>query len=164
VADVFAFHLAEQGAHGSGLFARFDTIFVSGDHGPHFSSIFTMFNESTMMKRYGKRFHIISLCSYHCYNSCDAAGAETKTLARDLSKAGTEVLEAHDYTLAVRESSYENSWAYTFDKINKDLTFWPENLKCLKGLDLRLMCEIVYSSPTGRKNCLREVKWQQICR
>ena len=30
VADVFEFHLAPQGDHGSGLFAKFDTIYISG--------------------------------------------------------------------------------------------------------------------------------------
>ena len=86
VADVFEFHLAPKGPNGSGLLSRFNTIYISGDHGPHFSSVYTIFNESRMMTRYQKRFHIISLCSYHCYNSCDAAGAETKTVARRLSK------------------------------------------------------------------------------
>ena len=89
MADVFEFHFQPNG---SGLFENFDTIYISGDHGPHFSSVYTIFNESRMMKQYKKRFHIISLCSYHCYNSCDAGGAETKTAARQLTKEGTEVL------------------------------------------------------------------------
>jgi hypothetical protein len=75
VADVFEFHLAPKGEHGSGLFERFTKIYVSGDHGPHFASIDTIYNESRMKRRFDKDFHIVSLCSYHCYNACDAAGA-----------------------------------------------------------------------------------------
>jgi hypothetical protein len=148
VADVFEFHLQAKGDHGSGLFEEFTKIYVSGDHGPHFSSIQTLYNESRMKKRWGKQFHIISLCSYHCYNSCDAAGAESKTLSRVLAKAGTELLEGHDFTMAVRESNYENSWAFTFKNINRDKTFWGDQVLCAPpGSDLRSQCEILYQSP-----------------
>jgi hypothetical protein len=92
----------------------------------------------------------MSLCSYHCYNACDAAGAESKTIARDMTKAGEEVLTSHDFTLALRESNYENSWAYTFDKINRNQDFWGSDVLCPPpGINLRAQCEILYQSPLG---------------
>ena len=109
------------------------------------------------MRRYSKRFHVLSLCSYHCYNSCDAAGAETKTLARQLTKAGSTVLTSQEYSLAVRESTYANSWAYSFDQINRNVGFWtPDDGKEIAnpfGLVLRDMCEIAYASPNGAFVC-----------
>ena len=141
----------------SQMYSNFNTIYISGDHGPHFSSIYTIFNESRMMRRYSKRFHVLSLCSYHCYNSCDAAGAETKTLARQLTKAGSTVLTSQEYSLAVRESTYANSWAYSFDQINRNVGFWtPDDGKEIAnpfGLVLRDMCEIAYASPNGAFVC-----------
>jgi hypothetical protein len=99
VQDVFDFHLRKDGdkAHRSDLFSKFSKIYISGDHGPHFSSVQTIFNESRMKFRYDKEIEVISLCSYHAYNVCDAAGAESKVLARARAKEGLGLISAEDY-------------------------------------------------------------------
>ena len=43
-------------------------IYLSGDHGVHFSSAATIYNESLFESRYGIELRIYSLCSYHAYN------------------------------------------------------------------------------------------------
>ena len=153
VADVFEFHLAPKGEHGSGLFEKYSTVYISGDHGPHFSSKHTIYNESRMMRRFQKRFYIVSLCSYHAYNACDAAGAESKTLARSLAKSGEDILNAEDYSFAIRNSSYSNSWSYAFPVINRDQEFWKtvdgDDLQTPKGLILAKQCEIMYVAPNS---------------
>ena len=69
VADVFDFYFG-QGSHHCTFFQanNITKIFISGDHGPHFSSIQTIFNETTIYSRYGIVVEAFSLCSYHAYN------------------------------------------------------------------------------------------------
>ena len=60
-------------------------------------------------------------------------------------------MTAEDYSRAIRESTYANSWGYSFDKINRNVEFWPHPNEIVNppGLNLRLMCEIMYASPQG---------------
>ena len=83
-AEVFNFHLStnpDGAADFSNLFARFHTLFLVGDHGPHFSSQQTFFNESFMQTKFHKTIRCLFLCSYHAYSRADGAGAEPKKLA-----------------------------------------------------------------------------------
>ena len=64
------------------LFPRGTTVFISGDHGPHFWCWDTLAYQSTVFGRYGLKLHIVGLCSYHAYNRCDAHGANIKKAAR----------------------------------------------------------------------------------
>ena len=66
----------------AGFFAPFHTLYVSGDHGPHFHSAKTMYNESSFFAKYGKKMVNMFLCSYHAYNRCDSAGVESKRIAK----------------------------------------------------------------------------------
>ena len=54
-ADVFDFHLAPGDDHHSGLLDSVHTLFIVGDHGPHFSANETVYNESCFFRRYGKK-------------------------------------------------------------------------------------------------------------
>ena len=85
VRDVLDFHLRQKNiltGH-TGLLHQFKKIYISGssapahrkrltyllgDHGSHFSSIKTVYNESCMFDEYGVDVHIVSLPSYHCFN------------------------------------------------------------------------------------------------
>ena len=69
VADVFDFYFG-QGEHHCKFFQvnNITKIYISGDHGPHFSSIQTIYNETTIYARYGIIVEAFSLCSYHAYN------------------------------------------------------------------------------------------------
>jgi hypothetical protein len=55
LADVLDFHCRPKDEDHTGYLAadKFDKIYLVGDHGPHFSAIQTMFNESTFQKTYG---------------------------------------------------------------------------------------------------------------
>jgi hypothetical protein len=101
VADVFDFHMKPKSAGGSGLFEKFNKIYVSGDHGSHFSATRTIFNESRMELKYGKHVHVLSLCSYHCYNLCDSAGVIGKDLAAKAALEGLELTTSDEYARAV---------------------------------------------------------------
>jgi hypothetical protein len=85
MADVWKWFLG--GKQGSSQFLRREqihTLYVSGDHGPHFSSIQTMWLESLFFDRYGILLHSFFLCSYHAFNRCDGAGVESKKLHQNL--------------------------------------------------------------------------------
>jgi hypothetical protein len=81
MADVWRWFLG--GGEGSSNFLKrnnIHTFYISGDHGPHFSSISTMYNESTFYQRYRIRLHDFFLCNYHAFNRCDGAGVESKKI------------------------------------------------------------------------------------
>ena len=64
------------------LFPRGTTVYISGDHGPHFWCWDTLAYQSTVFKRFGLKLHVVGLCSYHAYNRCDAHGANIKQACR----------------------------------------------------------------------------------
>ena len=69
--DVMDFHLKSEENGGSGQFETINEIFMSGDHGPHFSCNETVYDQSCFFERHGKIIHDSFLCSYHAYNRCD---------------------------------------------------------------------------------------------
>jgi hypothetical protein len=152
VADVFDFHLHEKDQHHSGFLSSFHTIYISGDHGSHFSSIATMYNESRMKFKYSSRpkIHVLSLCSYHCYNLCDGAGVESKRQAKDVAneKAGRGPTTSTEYTVLVNDGAYRNSRAVDFTSINrsKDIFLNVKDPKKNKKSSMRLRnrCEVVF--------------------
>lgn len=73
-----------------------------------------------------KNFMIISLCSYLCYNSSDAAGAESEVIARDLAKSGKAPNNSCDYAASLRNINDTSSWAYELIELNRDICFWAE--------------------------------------
>ena len=146
VHDVFDFHLKPASSTSSGLFEKFSKIYISGDHGPHFAGKSTLFNESRMKKRYGKEIHIVSLCSYHAYNRCDAAGVESKRLAKLLGIDDKAPETSEEYANMVVESNYHNSYAYPFRQINRSQNVFPQNLIKGDGLELAGQCEVIFQT------------------
>ena len=147
VQDVMDFHMKPVDQGGSGLLGNFSKIHISGDHGSHFSSTKTIFNESRMFERYGIKVHIISLCSYHCYNRCDAAGVLGKKLAGKAALEGKELRTSGDYAQGTMQSGSPETLAYDFEHINRSEEVWPEKIVSKKeaiGETLRSMCEIDY--------------------
>ena len=147
VQDVMDFHMKPVEQGGSGVLGNFSKIHISGDHGSHFSSTKTIFNESRMFERYGIKVRIISLCSYHCYNRCDAAGVIGKNLAAKAAKEGKELRTSGDYAQGTMQSGSPETLAYDFEQINRSEEVWPEKIVSKKeaiGETLRNMCEIEY--------------------
>jgi hypothetical protein len=148
VADVFEFYFGVQrGQEHSCSFFRdmgIKKIYVSGDHGPHFSSIATMFNESTMKEKYGLEIVLFFLCSYHCYNRCDGAGVEPKKLAKSFAKDRISVRSAAEVASVLNSSRYFNSWAFDFPTINRNEDRFPLLVEDA-SLNLRKMCQVQYS-------------------
>jgi hypothetical protein len=147
VQDVMDFHMKPVEQGGSGVLGNFSKIHISGDHGSHFSSTKTIFNESRMFERYGIKVRIISLCSYHCYNRCDAAGVIGKNLAAKAAKEGKELRTSGDYAQGTMQSGSPETLAYDFEQINRSEEVWPEKIVSKKkaiGETLRTMCEIEY--------------------
>ena len=64
------------------IFPAGTTVFISGDHGPHFWSWDTLAYQSTVYRKFGLKIHVVGLCSYHAYNRCDAHGANIKKAVR----------------------------------------------------------------------------------
>ena len=77
VADAMDLHF-KQGT----WFNPFHRVYFFGDHGPHFASAQTLFNESTSYRRYKKEIHNFFFASYHAFGRADGAGAEDKRSAR----------------------------------------------------------------------------------
>lgn len=143
VADVFKHHF-DEGKKG-GLFGRFKKIYISGDHGPHFSSMDTIFMESTYWEKYGVEIECVFLCSYHAYNRCDQAGVEAKKVADEWTRKQRGASDAGVLADLINFSSYSNSVAVPFDKINCGKNVFPKALKkgkLDKNTALRDQCEV----------------------
>jgi hypothetical protein len=124
VADVFDFHFSSSRPE-SNFFESFKRVYVVGDHGPHFTSIQTVFNESRMYEHYDKEFFIYSLCSYHAYNRCDGAGVETKRVATHLIKARKGPTSAGEVAEVFNKTNHNNAVAVNFPQINRSLDTFP---------------------------------------
>ena len=74
-ADVMDFEFMLKGKHNPGHFDCFHRVTFIGDHGPHFASVATMFNESTSYRKYMKEVFLAYLTSYHAFGPADGAGA-----------------------------------------------------------------------------------------
>jgi hypothetical protein len=149
VADVFDFYfgIQQNGLQHSCPFFRqhgIKKIYVSGDHGPHFSSIKTMYNESTMKEKYDLEVVIFFLCSYHCFNRCDQAGVEPKKLAKEHGKCRQSVRSSAEVASVLNASRYHNSHATDFPRINRNEDRFPTLAKD-DSLNLRKMCQVQYS-------------------
>jgi hypothetical protein len=64
------------------LFPPGTTVYISGDHGPHFWCWDTLAYQSTVFHKFGLKIHVVGLCSYHAYNRCDGHGANVKKACR----------------------------------------------------------------------------------
>ena len=157
MADVWKWFLGDKG-DGSTFLERnnIHTLFVSGDHGPHFSSIQTMYNESTFYQTYGVRLHCYFLCSYHCYNRCDAAGVESKRLHQDLVKMRKAIALAADVADTLNKSELHNSVGVPFDQIDRGDKVFDVPLAKDTDLDLRGKCEVKYEWIDETGNLRRE--------
>jgi hypothetical protein len=142
VADVMDLHLREAG---SGLFKPFKKITIVGDPGTHFSDIGTIYNESGMFEKYGKEVRIVSLCSYHCYNRCDAAGVHSKKIAKQRAKDSDPLKSSKDYTVAVIGDKRTDTIAFDCNDINRSSNVFGDLLlKPVPKVNLREQCEFVY--------------------
>jgi len=146
VCDVFDFHMKPKAQGGSGVLEHFTKIYISGDHGSHFSATKTVFNESRMFEKYKKKVHVVSLCSYHCYNRCDAAGVLSKNLALTAGREGKELVTSSEYAQSVMELGSSETIGFDFKEINRSVAlFGNEKIVSSKkeiGAELRSMCEI----------------------
>ncbi len=111
-----AHHLKPKAQGGSGLIEEIDEIIQSGDHGPHFSCVETVCNETTFFEKFGKQVHNKFLCSYHAYNRCDGAVVSVKRLAEAAARSGCGPLSAQDYTSTMNSSAYFHTYSFTFHK------------------------------------------------
>ena len=148
VADVFDYYFGKGPGH-STFFKDFSEIFIVGDHGSHFSSQQTVYNESCMWRKYGKTIHIYSLCSYHAYNRCDGAGVEMKRVGGALARAREGASNAREHAFAFNRSLYHNSLAVAYDSINRNASVFENCLEKKEEdedtLDLRGKCEMHFS-------------------
>ena len=146
VADVFEFYFGKNGdpEFKCSFFKQFHRVYISGDHGTHFSSIETMFNESRFKELYGVEFVMFFLCSYHAYNRCDGAGVESKKVSIREAKGRKSLRSASEVQVGLNGSNYSNSIAFKFAKISRNMNQFPKLVKGAK-LRLRKMCEVKYT-------------------
>ena len=156
VADVFKYHL-ERKKKGEGLFAKFHTLYLSGDHGPHFISKETVYHESTWYKEYNVKVHCYFLCSYHAHNRCDSAGREAKRIAKEWADKREGSNDAGVIAGLINHSMYTNAVAIPFEKINTSTDVFPNNLsKPPKHCVLRTKCEFKYWYTASNGEVVRE--------
>jgi hypothetical protein len=142
VADVFDHHLKSKANGGSGFFDGITSITLSGDHGPHFASVQTMYNETLFWKKYGKTVVLKFLCSYHAYNRCDGAGACVKLEAAAAAKNNCGPLSAGDYATLMNTTNHAETYAFTFVNINRGADVFP---KLAKVQGIKKFCEVVFA-------------------
>ena len=142
VADVFRHHLTPAALGGSGMLDDIDRITLGGDHGPHFASIQTMWDESTFHARFDKTLTILFLCSYHAYNRCDGAGVCVKTEAEAAARNNCGPISADDYATLMNESNYSDTFSFTFETINRSVDIFPSRLCEMPGV--KKFCDIVF--------------------
>ena len=145
VAAVFDFHFGKGGKH-SAFFKnqKITKIFLSGDHGSHFSSIQTIYNESCFFEKYGLEVHLFFLCSYHAFNRCDAAGCEGKTLNKQMAGDRKGLRTGSEFSSALNDSNYSNSYGWDMEdgiERRNEIVF-PVPLVSDATLDLRRKCEV----------------------
>ena len=114
VADAMDMHF-QPGGH----FDRFKRVYFFGDHGPHFASAATLFNESTAYRRYGKEIYNLFFASYHAFGRADGAGAEDKRSAREDLKNSIPRFGASSYAAMTNASNDPLSMAYELKQINR---------------------------------------------
>jgi hypothetical protein len=83
------------------LFRNLTKVFLSGDHGPHFTSLFCHWFEYTLYDRTGIVFACFFLCSYHAYNLCDGSGATAKVAMHRHAIEGHFLRVAHELAAMV---------------------------------------------------------------
>ena len=148
VADVFEFYFGKHvdPQYNCDFFRRnkITRVYLSGDHGTHFSSIQTMYNESRFKEQYGVEFVLFFLCSYHAYNRCDGAGVETKRISIQSSKGRISLRSGKEIAQSLNDSNYDNSIAFDLVAISRPHDFFPKLVKH-EYMDLRRMCEVKYT-------------------
>jgi hypothetical protein len=134
VATVFDWHLSGK----SREFDNFNKIYLSGDHGAHFSSAPTMYHESMIQKKYGKELELVFLCSYHAFNRCDRAGLEPKLLAAAKKLLNSGPTTAPQFAELINTSHDAESVAYAFPVMNHPVC----TLKWEPSIFLSELCEV----------------------
>ena len=167
VADVFDWYFRCAGVTSDFFRSRGITrIFLSGDHGSHFSSRATVFNESCMFQKYGVQIHCFFLCSYHCYNRCDPAGVESKRLSEQATKQRRGFKNAGQFAAALNNSAYHNSYGYEFKCINRDVSTFADAHRGDKDEFkevIREKCEIKYEY-IDQNGCVVRTPGIALCR
>ena len=118
--DVWHFQLHEkvEGLY-PGLFDKYHTIHVGGDHGGHFSSAGLMIEESRFFRLYGKVINLCFFPSHHAHGRADAAGAEDKRGAATDKKAKRMRMTAESYTRMTNASNDRRSIAFNMVEIRR---------------------------------------------
>ena len=156
VRDVMEHHLSGRSRAGNDLFARQKKyasdkgehleILQAGDHGPHFSANRTFYNQTTFMDTYQIAIHDSFLCSYHCFNVCDAAGRVSKMLSAAEARDGRGPKNSFDYVMMINTSDHANAQAFDFTKINRSAGLFPAKFQELNTAT-RKLCDVVYWCP-----------------
>jgi hypothetical protein len=175
VRDVMDHHLSGRSNVCDGLFAKQKAaakaagfrgleITVAGDHGPHFCSKNTFYNNTLFYALYGVVLTDSFLCSYHAFNVCDAAGCVSKRLAiaemRDgwlpralgapyshNSPPGNSLKVEFDYVAIINQSAHMNAYAFGFSKVNMSADLFPAKWKGDLGFITKKVCDVVYWCP-----------------
>jgi hypothetical protein len=148
-ADAMDFHFRPKSDTNPGHFDPFHKVYFVGDHGPHFASANTMFNESTSYRVYNKEVELLYFTSYHAFGRADGAGAEDKVSATQDFRRGVTRLGAASYTRMTNESNDCLSWAYELPQINRGVDVFPPASHLLGVTFLRKWCQVSFEY-TGR--------------
>ena len=128
VADVFDYYLRPKSEEYPGTLERFQTLYLCGDHGSHFSGVTTLYYESTWFEQFQKKVVDFFLPSYHAFSVCDGAGVPPARIAMSLNKQGYTLFNAGDYARACNDSN-STFEAIAFDRIRRNQGFFPSDLK-----------------------------------
>jgi hypothetical protein len=142
-ADVMDFHFDKASKFNPGIFDKFTRVYFVGDHGPHFASCGTMFNESKSFYKYGKEIVLKFYTSYHAFGRADAAGAQDSIMLRQDKRNNFPRHGAEAMTAMTNSSNDVASWAYNFKNINRDENLFPKGVEA-KGKHLKKWSEVSF--------------------
>jgi hypothetical protein len=145
MADVLDFHFKPEGKHANGYFDDVEIVYLCGDHGSHFASTTTYWNESNAYKKYKKMIFPVFLCPYHGYNRCDGAGVQLKRLAEQANRNGKGPVVAKDYQLLMNTSAHIDSVCCYIPIVNRPLDVHTIKFNSSEGSIAKRYCEIRYT-------------------
>jgi len=145
MADVMDFHLKPKSMTGNGWFDDIHKIYLCGDHGSHFASTKTFWNESGMFEMYNKQIHCVFLCSYHGYNRCDGAGVQLKRVAQQAARNGRGPITERDYQHLMNTSAHLDSVCCVIPTVNRPVRRFRSDYNTSEDNISRKYCEVKYS-------------------
>jgi hypothetical protein len=138
-------HMLRKDEKGAKIFAKFKSIKLCRDSGPHFQNNKICYFETTMKKEYGINFSVSAFAKRHGWNECDGAHARFVKAIKEASLEDYPPLDCESAVGVVNHhDKFKNCAAYHFTKIDRNPNLFPK-LVDFKGIQSLSLVEFIYS-------------------